>query len=958
MQMKRIISMALLTSMTLSMNAVHVRAEEEAPEEKQSGYVLMDIPYDKFYEAEGDPDVDAVSSATLNKPRTGTLAGGSYHVNADGTDISGVIYPVYVEDMAAIAQETQITDESSVTITVRNRGQETTTVYEGKDALFESASYSYYVLDEAPAYYKVLSGADGVYTFSEVKGEAQTVEGVTAEVKTGARHADVEISLSNTVGIEKGQRVNAVVLTLSDGSHVGLRHIANLWRATEIGWDADEFALGNRSITNIRYITETAVIDYPVDINLGGYVLMDIPYDKFYAAELSADDPAVDAVSSATLNKPRTGTLAGGSYHVNSDGSDITGVIYPVYVEDMTSILNETQITDESSVTITVTNRGKETTIVYEGKDALFESPSYSYYKLSEAPAYYKVMSAVDGEYTFSEVKGETKTVEGVEAEVKVGARHADVEVSLSNTAGIEKGQRVNAVVLTLSDGSHVGLRHIANLWRATEIGWDADEFALGNRSITNIRYITETAIIDYPVDINLGGYVLMDIPYDKFYAAELSADDPAVDAVSSATLNKPRTGTLAGGSYHVNSDGSDITGVIYPVYVEDMTSILNETQITDESSVEITVKNRGQETTTVYEGKDALFESPSYSYYKLSEAPAYYKVMSAVDGEYTFSEVKGETKTVEGVEAEVKVGARHTNIEISLTNTEGIEKGDRVNAVILTLSDGSHYGLRHIANLWRATEIGWNLKDFDLGERTITNIRYITENAVIDYPVEISTKVEIKAEFTDDNTITVTDVPTGLRNPKVTVTAADGTVILETAEITNEEGTVVLTLEEAALPGTYTVTITSDNCYDLSAEAVQPEKAYKIIEGADSTWVKGSKKDQLITSDAPFEKFAEVRVDDKTVAAENYTAKSGSTKITFKAAYLETLSVGAHKVTIQSADGKAETTLTIAKAETKPAGKTTPNTGDHSDTVLWTAVMIGAIAAAFIAIRSRMHKA
>jgi hypothetical protein len=38
--------------------------------------------------------VDAVTSATLNKPRTGTLAGGSYHVNADGSDISGVIYPV------------------------------------------------------------------------------------------------------------------------------------------------------------------------------------------------------------------------------------------------------------------------------------------------------------------------------------------------------------------------------------------------------------------------------------------------------------------------------------------------------------------------------------------------------------------------------------------------------------------------------------------------------------------------------------------------------------------------------------------------------------------------------------------------------------------------------------------------------------------------------------------------
>ena len=47
----------------------------------------------------------------------------------------------------------------------------------------------------------------------------------------------------------------------------------------------------------------------------GIYVLMNIPYAEFYAAELGAGDAAVDAVTSSTLNKPRTGTLAGGSYH-------------------------------------------------------------------------------------------------------------------------------------------------------------------------------------------------------------------------------------------------------------------------------------------------------------------------------------------------------------------------------------------------------------------------------------------------------------------------------------------------------------------------------------------------------------------------------------------------------------------------------------------------------------------
>ena len=85
------------------------------------------------------------------------------------------------------------------------------------------------------------------------------------------------------------------------------------------------------------------------------------------------------------------------------------------------------------------------------------------------------------------------------------------------------------------------------------------------------------------------GAYVLMNIPYAEFYAAELGAEDAAVDAVTSATKNKTRTATLAGGSYHVNADGTDTTGVTYPVYVEDLSLLAGYNEVTDASSVEIT---------------------------------------------------------------------------------------------------------------------------------------------------------------------------------------------------------------------------------------------------------------------------------------------------------------------------------------------------------------------------------
>ena len=97
----------------------------------------------------------------------------------------------------------------------------------------------------------------------------------------------------------------------------------------------------------------------------------------------------------------------GGSYHVNADGSDVTGVIFPVYVENTTVLagLGGTEITDDSSVVISVTLKGQETITSFTGREALFEAPSYSWYKLpaDEVPAQFKTLT-VDGAPSFSAV--------------------------------------------------------------------------------------------------------------------------------------------------------------------------------------------------------------------------------------------------------------------------------------------------------------------------------------------------------------------------------------------------------------------------------------------------------------------------------------------------------------------------------------------------------------------------
>ena len=801
-------------------------------------YVLMNIPYAEFYAAEmaaGSPAVDAVASATKNKPRTGTLAGGSYHVDPEGTDISGVIYPVKAsnDDIAALIaydENLMITDESIIAITVTNRGQETTTWYEGRDALFEAPDHSFYITDDDPAYYKEMTmEADGTMTFGPVQGDAVSVEGVTGAVTIGARHANIEIKLSGTDGVAQGDAVSGAVVTAVDdegnATQYGLRHVVNIWRGTEIGWNYDELDIYGKTITNIRYYKQDAVIDYPVDIPVRAqYVLMNIPYADFYAAELKAGSAAVDAVASATKSKPLNARLAGGSYHVNADGSDISGVIYPVKVnspEDLAKLEEKgaAVITDDSSVEVSVPGRnGADPTItVYNGKDALFQAPDYSYYDLgSGIQSFFKELTvAEDGTLSFGAVKGSTTRAEA-EVSVTANASHTYYEMKVTSDY-VQTGDTVSAVVLTAEDGTTYGLRHMANLWRGTEIGFEADETfsALIGKKITGLKFITQNGIYNFTVDAlipeKLPEYVLMNIPYADFYAAELAQGSPAVDAVASATKNKPRTGTLAGGSYHVDPEGTDISGVIYPVKVGKGFQLDPAKQITDESSVTITVTNRGQETTTEYTGRNALFEAPDYSWYALSaeEVPAFFKEVRSNHGNTSFGAAVGEILTAQAT-AEVKAKARHADYEIKLTPDEGVldQAADVVNAVVLTDSEGNTYGLRHVVNIWRVLEVGFNRDEpaGALAGKKITNIRYFKQNGIVDLTVDIDVPVLSTAVTLDKTSVSLlagkTAALTATVDPEQAAQAVTWTSSDENVVTVDENG--VLT---AVAAGTATVT-------------------------------------------------------------------------------------------------------------------------------------------------------
>ena len=93
---------------------------DQAGDDQTTGeaYVLMNIPYDDFYKAElknNDVKVDAFTSATKNKSRTAGMMNGNsaYHVDPEGTDVSGVTFPVKVSDLAVLKDQKKVTDDNN-----------------------------------------------------------------------------------------------------------------------------------------------------------------------------------------------------------------------------------------------------------------------------------------------------------------------------------------------------------------------------------------------------------------------------------------------------------------------------------------------------------------------------------------------------------------------------------------------------------------------------------------------------------------------------------------------------------------------------------------------------------------------------------------------------------------------------------------------------------------------------
>ena len=195
---------------------------DKAGATEQFAYVIMNVPYDDFYKAEGVTavdGVDAVTSATMKKSRMNTadgLTAGTYYKTAEDEKsdaIRGVVCTVRVakSDLAKL-----------------------------NASLTEHDDYYYTTLDSVPENYKELAiGKDGSYSFGKTTAavDTETLKDTTVTFKTFSKYGDYQMKFSTNV-LEKIGRAYGATVTTTDGTSYAMRSLENVWngKSLELAW--------------------------------------------------------------------------------------------------------------------------------------------------------------------------------------------------------------------------------------------------------------------------------------------------------------------------------------------------------------------------------------------------------------------------------------------------------------------------------------------------------------------------------------------------------------------------------------------------------------------------------------------------------------------------------------------------------------------------------------------------
>ena len=214
-------------------------------------------------------------------------------------------------------------------------------------------------------------------------------------------------------------------------------------------------------------------------------------------------------------------------------------------------------------------------------------------------------------------------------------------------------------------------------------------------------------------------------------------------------------------------------------------------------------------------------------------------------------------------------------------------------------------------------------------------------KNTLIEYTIkDSSADLTINPNpATVGDTVTLTSIKTGYEIKELEVVYTDG----------SSAGKTVVPEQDPDKPNVYSFKMLAGNAI---VTVTFEEILYRVVEGADSSWLKGSngdlsirvKRDPKDTSFEHFRKGGTVAIDgidlsedSSALIQKDYKAEEGSTVITLHKKMLNRLSAGKHTVTITFDDGSVSTGLTILV----PAGGYSPGTGDSARIGFWAALMV-----------------
>ena len=216
--------------------------------------------------------------------------------------------------------------------------------------------------------------------------------------------------------------------------------------------------------------------------------------------------------------------------------------------------------------------------------------------------------------------------------------------------------------------------------------------------------------------------------------------------------------------------------------------------------------------------------------------------------------------------------------------------------------------------------------------------------------------KSELRLLKSESVTLTATVEPEDATDRKVTWSSSD-------TNVANVDQSGKVTAKNA---GSATITATTeDGAFTAACEVTVKESTYIVQSESVLDWTKGSGKDMTVViknaenDEETHLKFTALYVDDaaEAVAPSNYETAKGSLRLTLKASYLETLSVGKHALTVEFKDGSVKQSFTVHAAS---VGSNSPGTGESNIFLMLCVILLAVSGAcgAFVVIRRKISRA